>query len=308
MLYRDFGKTGWKVSAIGLGTWNIGNQWGYVDDTTAWATVHKALDCGINLIDTAEEYGLPHGFSEERLGIALAGIRHRVYLVSKIGYWGERSGQMVPKTTVDMIRLCCHACLGRLRTDWIDVMLCHEGDIENPSIYLEAFDLLKKEGKIRAYGISTDDINVLRNFNIDGNCSVAQFGYSLLSPGAEIELLPYCQKNGIAVEIKGPLAKGLLSGYYDHETVFTDEIRKSWNRDGVGRGIYETAIARVQQLKKILKPGEQMVTAALRYIISHPANPVAIPGAKSPEQVMTNAAAGERVLTSREMDNLKAVI
>jgi len=158
MLYRPFGKTGWNVSAIGMGTWNIGNQWGELDDATSWATVRAAFDAGMNLFDTAESYGIPNGLSEERLGAGLAGIRHQVYVVSKIGNWGKRTGQGVPKTTVDMIRLCCHASLGRLHTDWLDVLLCHEGDIQDPSVYLEAFQVLKQRGRIRAYGISTNNL------------------------------------------------------------------------------------------------------------------------------------------------------
>ena len=140
MLYREFGDLGWRVSSIGMGTWNIGNQWGELDDVTAWATVRAAFENGVNLFDTAESYGIPNGLSEERLGVALAGIRHQIYLVSKIGHWGKRTGQGVPKTTVDMVRLCAHASLHRLRTDWVDVMLCHEGDIKDPSVYLEAFE------------------------------------------------------------------------------------------------------------------------------------------------------------------------
>ncbi len=120
MITRAFGRTGWSVSAIGLGTWNIGNQWGKIDDVTAWATVRQAFDCGVNLFDVAESYGDPNGLSEERLGTALAGIRHRVYVVSKIGHWGERAGQGVPKTTVDMIRLCAHASSTDFaRTGWM---------------------------------------------------------------------------------------------------------------------------------------------------------------------------------------------
>lgn len=158
MLYREFGKTGLKASSIGMGTWNIGNQWGEIEEATALATVRSAFDNGVNLFDSAESYGIPAGLSEERLGKALTGIRHNVYIVTKIGRWGRRTGQTVPMTTVDMIRLCAHASLYRLRTDWIDVMLCHEGKIEDPSVYLEGFELLKQQGYIRAYGISTDNL------------------------------------------------------------------------------------------------------------------------------------------------------
>ncbi|MFQ5809759.1 MAG: aldo/keto reductase, partial [Armatimonadota bacterium] len=292
MLYRPFGKTGWDVSAIGMGCWNIGNQWGEVDDATAWSTVRTAFDHGMNLFDVAESYGDPNGLSEERLGAALAGIRHQVYIVSKIGHWGERTGQAVPKTSVDMIRLCCHACLHRLRTDWIDVMLCHEGNIEDPSVYLEAFEVLKERGRIREYGISTDSIDVLKRFNANGACSVVQVNYSLLNRRAEAEVLPYCEEHNIGVMIRGPLAQGLLSGRYTADSVFTDSVRSKWNPDGDQRARFEANVAKVARLKQAVEPGEEMVTAALRFTISPAANPVSIPGPKSPEQAAMNAAAG----------------
>lgn len=308
MLYRRFGKTGWNVSAIGMGTWNIGNQWGELDNVTAWATVQAAFESGINLYDTAESYGIPNGLSEERLGTALAGIRHQVYVVSKIGHWGERTGQGVPKTTVDMIRLCCHASLGRLRTDWLDVVLCHEADIADPSIYLQAFEVLKECGRIRAYGVSTNDLEVLKRFNAHGTCDVVEVDYSLIHREPEEALLPYCEAHDIAVLVRGPLRRGLLAGKYDTETVFTDDVRSPWNVGQPRRAEFERDIAQVNKLKQVLEPGSQMVTAALRYVISHPVSPVAIPGAKSPEQARMNAAAGERALDVSEINELLAAL
>jgi len=117
--------------------------------TSLWTTVRGAFKHGVNLFDTAESYGIPNGLSEERLGVALAGIRHQVYVVSKIEHWGKHTGQGIPKNSVDMIRVCAHASLHRLRTDWIDVLLCHEADIEDPSVYLEAFEMLKQRGRTR---------------------------------------------------------------------------------------------------------------------------------------------------------------
>ena len=232
MLYRPFGKTGWNISAIGMGTWNIGNQWGEIDEATAWAALRAAYDAGMNLFDTAESYGIPNGLSEERLGRALAGIRHQVYVISKIGHWGKRTGGAVPKTSVDLIRLCCHASLGRLGTDWLDVVLCHEGDIADPSVYLEAFEVLKQRGRIRAYGISTNDLAVLERFNAHGTCGVVEVDYSLLNRAPEAGLLPYCVEHGIAVLVRGPLRKGLLSGKYDADSVFTDTVRTESARAG----------------------------------------------------------------------------
>lgn len=304
MLYREFGQTGWQVSAIGMGTWNISNQWGEVDEATALATVRSAFGNGVNLFDTAESYGIPAGLSEERLGRALTGIRHQVHVVTKIGRWGRRTGQTVPMTTVDMVRLCVHASLYRLRTDWIDVMLCHEGKIEDPSIYLEAFEALKGQGYLRAYGISTDKLKVLERFNANNTCSVVELDYSLLNRKAESQILPYCQEHGIAVLVRSPLGKGLLSGKYSSDTVFTDSVRSEWYIDETRREKLERDTAKVEGLKTVLQPGEEMITAALRFVTSHPVQPVVIPGAKSPEQAAMNARAGDKLLSAEERENL----
>ncbi|HCV22009.1 MAG TPA: aldo/keto reductase [Candidatus Latescibacteria bacterium] len=304
MRYRDFGRTGWQVSTIGLGTWNIGNQWGALDDKTAWATVRAAYDHGMNLFDAAESYGVPNGLSEERLGVAMAGFRHNVYVVSKIGNWGARTGQAVPKTTVDMIRLCAHASLHRLRTDYHDVLLCHDGGIEDPSVYLEGFKALQKEGRLRHYGISTNDLDVLKRFNHEGGCKVVQVDYSLVNRTPEAELLPYCLAQGIAVMVRGPLARGLLSGRYTKESRFDDEVRSIYNVGGDARDTFETRMDTVDQIRELVEPA-QMVSTALQYVISQPTLPVAIPGAKSPEQAEMNAAAGADTLSEEEVARLQ---
>lgn len=297
MQTKPFGKLGWPVSVVGLGTWNIGNQWGEIDDATSWATIRAAYDHGMNLFDTAESYGIPNGLSEMRLGVGLAGIRHQVYVVSKIGNWGKRTGQGVPKTTVDMIRLCGHAILGRMHTDYLDVVLCHEGDIEDPTVYLHGFEALQAEGAIRAYGISTNSLDVLKRFNVNGTCSVVQVEYSLLNRKPESDFLPYCAEHGIAVMVRGPLAQGLLSGRYTKDTVFTDSVRAAWHQDSRRQQRFEEEIEQVERLAQVVAPGEEMVKTAIAYTASHPAVSVAIPGAKSPEQARTNAAAGEKILS-----------
>lgn len=307
MLYRTFGNTGFQASAIGLGTWNIGNQWGHIDEKTAITTVRSAIDQGINIIDTAESYGIPAGLSEERLGKALAGARDQVHLVTKMGRWGRRSGQMVPMTTTDMVRLCAHASLYRLRTDYIDVMLCHEGKLADPQladIYLEGFEMLKQQGLIRTYGISTDRLEVLELFNKNDTCSVVEVDYSLLSRNPDKEFLPYCKEHGIAVLMRGPLHKGLLSGKYSSETVFTDAVRSEWYESDRAKEKLARKLTKIENLKTALKPGEEMVTAALRFAISHPVMPVAIAGAKSPEQVAINAKAGQKLLSSEARKTL----
>ncbi len=304
MQYRELGTTGMRVSALGMGTWNIGNQWGEIEEPTALATVRSAFIHGVNIFDTAESYGIPAGLSEERLGKALMGIRNQVHIVTKIGRWGRRTGQTVPMTTVDMVRLCTHASLYRLKTDYIDVLLCHEGKIADPSIYLEGFEQLKSEGTIRAYGISTDSLEVLQRFNVHNTCSVVEVDYSLLSRNPEKEFLPYCLEKGIGVLVRGPLHKGLLSGKYSTETVFTDAVRSEWYESDRSREKLNRKLAKVEQIKTALPPGTAMAAAALGFVISHPAQPVAIPGATSPAQAKANALVGDTLLSSAEREQL----
>lgn len=306
MLQRVFGKTGISTSTVGLGTWNIGNQWGPIDETTSYSTIRAAFDCGMTLFDTAESYGIPNGLSEERLGRALAGIRHQVTVVSKTGNWGKRTGGPIERTHSDQIRLCVHASLHRLQTDWVDVMLCHDGNVEDPSIYLDGFEALIEEGRIRFYGISTNNLEVLKRFNQEGTCSVVQLDYSLMNRTPEEELLGYCADNNIGVMVRGPLAQGLLSGRYNKTTKFTDPVRDKWNASEDAQARFEADIDKVDRLKVVASPGD-MVKMALRYTISHPAVSVVIPGAKSGEQSRMNAEAGAEVLSDDLIARIRAI-
>ncbi|MYJ79440.1 MAG: aldo/keto reductase, partial [Caldilineaceae bacterium SB0670_bin_27] len=213
-----------------------------------------------------------------------------------------------PKNRVDSIRITGHAILGRLRTDWVGVILCHKGDLGDPKVYLEGFEALKDEGCLRAYGISTNDLEVLKRFNREGTCSVVQVDYSLLNRGPEKAFLPYCQEHGIAVMVRGPLAKGLLSGRYSRGAVFTDTVRASWNEGGAQQDQFEAQAARVGRLGEVVSPGREMVQAAIRHTLSHPAVSVSIPGAKSAEQARTNADAGSRALSDEEGNRLRAAV
>jgi aryl-alcohol dehydrogenase-like predicted oxidoreductase len=144
----------------------------------------------------------------------------------------------------------------------------------------------------------------LKRFNVNNTCRVVEVDYSLLNRKPEAEFFPYCQENNIAVLVRGPLHKGLLSGKYLPDTVFTDTVRSEWYLDETSRNKLNSNLAKVERLKQIVAPGEAMVTTALQFAISHPVQPVAIPGAKSPLQVATNAKAGERMLTEAEQAEL----
>src|SRR5690606_35960615 len=116
-----------------------------------------------------------------------------------------------------------------------DVLLCHDANIADPSVFLEGFDALVKEGRLRFYGISTNSLDAVKRFNVHGNCRVVEVDYSLLNRQPETDLLPYCQEHNIAVLVRGPLARGLLSGRYDRQSRFDDQVRHGWNAGGAQR-------------------------------------------------------------------------
>ena len=233
MISHPFGKTGRTVSCVGLGTWNLGNQWGDITNEESDVLLRTAVDSGMTLIDTADSYGIPHGKSELRIGRVLHEFpREKLTLVSKIHNWGFRTGQGLSYTTPDMVRLCGHAILGRMKTEYVDTLLCHNGGIEDPSIFIEGFNQLVEEGHLRNYGISTNSLEVLKRFHemSGGRCAVTEVDYSLLNREAEEAFIPFCQEQGIGILVRGPLSKGILSGRYDLETEFTDTVRSGWNK------------------------------------------------------------------------------
>jgi myo-inositol catabolism protein IolS len=307
MIQRTLGKTGWKVSAIGFGAWGIGGQWGPVQRGEAMETIKAAYYNGVNFFDTADAYGEPQGLSEELMGKALKSSREKVIIASKVGNWGRRHGHPLPYTHPVHVIGCCDASLHRLCTDRIDVYQCHIANLKEPDVFLEAFEILMKQGKIRAWGMSTDSLEVLKAFNREGTCATVQLDYSLVNRSAEKELLPYCQEANIGVIVRGPLAKGIATGKFTRETKFTDSVRSGWN-EGERREKFLKQVELVEKLKWLENPGRPMAHAALQFVISHPAVSSAIPGAKSPEQAKSNAEAGRHVLDEKELEQVRQVL
>jgi aryl-alcohol dehydrogenase-like predicted oxidoreductase len=289
-----------------MGCWGIGGQWGAVSDAEAIRTIHAALDAGVNLFDTADAYGIPLGRSEELTGRALRKARNHVYIATKVGNWARRIGHPLDFTSPEHVVLCCHASLFRLRTDYIDFYQCHIGDIDDPTLFLEGMERLRADGLVRAYGISTDSVEALRKFNVDGTCSGCQLNYSALNRSAERALLPYCLDNGIGTLIRGPLAQGILAGKFNGETRFDDSVRSSWNESR--RDWFKTQVALVERLRFLERPVRNLAQAALQFVLAHPAVTCAIPGAKSPEQARMNASATESRLTADELDRIAVVL
>ena len=305
MKQRRLGKTGWQVSAVSMGCWAIGGQWGAVSERQAIATVHAALDAGVNLFDTADSYGL--GRSEELLGKALADRRDAGYVATKVGNWARRADDPPGLKSIYSIINCCHASLYRLGIDTIDLYQCHVGTPERPEIFVEAFELLKQQGKIRHYAISTNDVAALEALNVNGQCAACQINYSILNRSAERDILPYCLANDIGVLLRGPIAQGLLADKFDDATRFDDSVRGKWNPDGDQRTSFLASLDLVARLRGALRPGQSMAELALQFTLAHPAVTCPIPGMKNPEQARANAAAADGELDGEQLAAIAAV-
>ncbi len=300
MQYRTLGKTNWDVSTIGFGAWNIGGQWGEVDEKTAIDTIRAGYDAGINFFDTADAYGVPPGRSEDLVGRALADVRDKVFIATKVGNLYRRAGHPLPYTHPGHVQVCCEASLHRMKIDHIDLYQCHIGNLTEPDAFLEAFDKLIEQGKIRAFGISTNNVEVAQAFNRNNKCATVQLEYSLLNRKAEEALLPYCQEHDLGVIVRGPLAKGIATGKFTAQSTFDDSVRQGWN-EGEAREQFIRKVQTIEKVRFLGKDNRTMAQAALQFVLAHPAITTAIPGAKSPAQVQANTAAADGSLTHEEL-------
>ncbi|KRF42914.1 aldo/keto reductase [Paenibacillus sp. Soil787] len=300
MNYRKFGKLDFDVSEVGFGAWAIGGDaWGPVKADTSIIAMEKALDLGVNFIDTADVYGTGH--SESLVAKVIKGRRDQVIVSTKgglLGHHRDPKGEPVYDRPEKIIE-ACEASLRRLETDYIDVYFCHLwwDKYEETEVFIRAFEKLKQDGKVRAVGVSTENFDYIKHFNREGGLDAVQLDYSILNRSTEKEVLPYLQENGIAVVVRGPLRMGLLTGKFNQETTFPEgDIRKNWPNEQW----FKDSMEKVERLRSLVKENQTMGQAALRYVLTHPAVTVAIPGAKTPGQVLENAEASVRPLLSKE--------
>jgi myo-inositol catabolism protein IolS len=289
---RVLGKSGIAVSVIGLGLWAIGGSyWGPTDDRESLSTIDAALDIGVNLFDTADVYG--GGHSEELLGQAIKGRRDKFVVTTKIGWIdfdGERGRSAYD--TVEKLIAGVESNLQRLQMDYIDVIQSHI-DFRDPTmeIFVQGFQKLQRDGKVRAYGVSTSDFEYLKAFNADDNCATLQTDYSILNRTAEAEIFPYCQEHNLGILVRGPLAMGILTGKFSPETRFgPDDFRRRWRENPEEYEVFLDDLAKVEKLRPLAE-GRTLAQLALQFVIAHPAVTAAIPGAKKPKQVRDNAGA-----------------
>lgn len=299
--HRTMGKTGWRVGMLGLGCGTHVDDWNAEEERNFTATVHHALDLGIDFFDTADSYN-----TEEWLGRAL-GVRQKDVLVAtKVGKYAALTGHPLSFAVPEHVYLCCDASLRRLRTDCIDLYLCHLDPPSKPDVFIEAFETLKRQGKIRHWGISTNNVALVRTFNSAGECAACQFDYNMLDRAAEAELIPYCRDNGIATLARRSLDKGILSGRLRADMTFTDWVRQRWN-SGAEREAFQRKIARVEQLRFLETPQRSLVQAALQFLFANPDVTCALAGASRPGRLDDYIAAAAGRLTDEELDQIQKI-
>jgi aryl-alcohol dehydrogenase-like predicted oxidoreductase len=302
MKYLKLGKSELQISAVVMGTWQAGKQmWAGIDDAHSSRAIRAAYDAGITTFDTAEAYG--RGHSERILGAALADVRDRVVLATKV---------FANHLKHDQVIAACHRSLKNLKTDIIDLYQIHwpAGSFGTPNVPIEetmaAMNELQQQGKIRAIGVSNFSRSQLEQAAAYGRIESLQPPYSLFWRHVEKDALPYCQANNITVLAYSSMAQGLLTGKFGANPQFEKGDHRKGNR------LFEPDhFQRVQQALEKLQPlaeqkGVSMGQLALAWVISHP-GACAIAGARSAKQAVQNARAADISLSADELARLDEI-
>src|SRR6266568_7411419 len=310
MQTRQLGRTDLNITPIGLGAWAMGggnwaSAWGPQDDGESIATIHRAVDLGINWIDTAAVYGLGH--SEEVVGKALKERSDRPYVFTKCSRVWNDKGEIVGSLKEQSIRRELEASLRRLQTDVIDLYQIHWPD---PDPDLEegwsTMAKLQQEGKVRYIGVSNFNVEQMQRAMKIAPISSLQTEYSLINREAEKEILPFCGEHGIGVIVYSPMGSGLLSGSMTRERIAAmpeDDWRKHDPEFQEPRLSRNLALA--EKLNEIgfthnRIPGE----VAIAWTLHNPAVTGAIVGARRPEQIENLVGAAEFRLSDVELSEL----
>jgi aryl-alcohol dehydrogenase-like predicted oxidoreductase len=306
---RTLGKCGTAVTKVGVGLWAIGGTtWGPTDDRESLNVIDAALDAGVTFFDTADVYGAGH--SEELLGQAMSGRRDKFIVATKIGWQNfDRENNQTAYDTVEKLIAGVESNLRRLQTDYVDVIQSHINSRDpTMEIFLEGFQRLQREGRVRAYGVSTSDFEYLKAFNADGGCATLQIDYSILNRTPEADIFPYCREHDIGVIVRGPLAMGILTGKFGPDTQFGEtDFRRRWQEEPEERETYLEDLAKVEQLRPAAK-GRTMAQLALQFVLAHPAVTAAIPGAKTLKQLRDNVGAAMLPsLTTEELAQIDTI-
>lgn len=286
MKYSKLGNSGLKVSEVSFGCMSLEVAQG---QTAASKLLRDAHDAGINLFDTANLY--EQGLNEEMVGKALLPIRDEVKIATKVGnVWRKDGSGWDWKPSKELILTEVNESLRRLQTNYIDLYQLHGGTLEDPiDDLIEAFETLKNQGKIRAYGISSIRPNVIREWVDRSNMDCVMMQYSLLDRRPEEESLDLLAKHNISVITRGTLAKGML-------------INKT-AKEYLGYSSSE-----VLKMQKAIRETGEPISAAIQFVLSHPAVASAVIGIRTKEQLSEILEAYQHPIPKDEVASLKKIL
>ena len=313
MKYRNLGKTGYEVSEISLGTWQVGGRWGDpFNEKTAEDTLHRAIEAGVTFVDTADGYG--GGLSERVVGRVVRGYGGKVRFATKCGR--RLNPHVAEGYNGDNIRGFVEDSLRNTGCDTLDLIQLHCPPTPvyyNPAVF-EALDRLKSEGKIRAYGVSVEKVEEgLKAIEFPGVASVQIIFNMFRQRPAEL-FFPRARERNVGIIVRVPLASGLLTGKLRKDSQFGASDHRAFNRNGerfdkgeTFSGVdYETGLAAVEELKALF--GDDLPQYALRWVLMFPEVSCVIPGASRVEQAAANIRAAELPpLTRQQMEGVKRI-
>jgi len=307
MEYRTIGKTGIEVSVTALGCWALAGEpdWGHLDEREAIATVHAALERGVNFFDTAEAYG--DGRSEERLGKALEGRRKEAVIATKFS---------ARRLTSEAITAACNESLRRLRTDVIDLYQLHWPSRKAPlAEQLGVLERLREQGKVRAIGVCNCGPRDMEALLAAGRFESNQLAYNLLWRAVEFDIMDLCRANEISILPYSPLMQGLLTGKFKSPDdvppqrartrhFANDRPNVRHGEEGCERETFDT-VDRIRAVSERI--GHPMGCVALAWLLRRSSVASVLAGARSPEQVRANVGAASLQLDDSVVQELSAI-
>ena len=314
MKYRELGRTGWKVSEISFGAWAIGGSWGTVDDKASLAALHRAVDLGVNFIDTADVYG--DGLSERLVAQLRHERRETIYVATKAGR------RLDPHTAEGYNRKNLTSFIERslkdLDTEALDLLQLHCPPTEvyyRPEVF-GVLDDLVKQGKLRYYGVSVEKVEEALKAIEYPNVQTVQIIFNIFRQRPAELFFKQAKQRKVGILARVPLASGLLTGKMKADTKFEADDHRGFNRHGESfdrgetfSGVdYPIGLQTVEELRTLVPKGMSLSQFALRWILMFDAVTCAIPGAKNPEQAEQNVKAADLpALSKARMSKIKEI-
>ena len=307
MEYRDLGETGMRVSEISLGTWAFGDGWGTVSEDDALGALNRAIDLGVNFLDTADVYG--DGRSEKLIGRLLKDRPDDEILVATKA--GRRLDPHTPEGyDYENLSAFVERSLENLGVEALDLLQLHcpPTEVYRQDSTFEALDRLQEAGKVRNYGVSVEKVEEARMALDYPGVATVQIIFNIFRQKPAEEFFPLAEERNVGILARVPLASGLLSGKMRADRVFGEDDHRNFNREGQAfdkgetfSGVdFETGLLAAEGLKELVPEGHILAQFALRWILMHPTVTCAIPGGKNPAQVEDNVAAAEMPPLSEE--------